>query len=82
MPLDGFVHRPSVYDNEFYRRSRWQFKFVLWPTRCDLSKRRLWLKKAYCGTRIITGPGEPIYEHRWLSKESFMKAVFKGVIQI
>lgn len=73
-------HSPLFSQREFYRRAYWQFKFVLWPRRCDLSKNRIWLERAYRGTRVITGPGEPVYEYKWLSKESFLKAALGGII--
>jgi hypothetical protein len=81
MPLDELVYRPLFSQREFYRRAYWQLKFVLWPRRCDLSDRRIWLKRAYCGTVVITGPGDPVYEYRWLTKESFVTAALGGIIK-
>ena len=80
MPLDELVYKPLFFQREFYRRAYWQLKFVWWPRRCDLSDKRIWLKRAYRGIRVITGPGEPVYEYRWLTKESFTVAALGGII--
>ena len=64
----------------FYSRAHWQLKFVLWPRRCDLSNRSIWFETAYCGTKVITGPGKPVFERRWLTKESFIQAALGGII--
>jgi hypothetical protein len=80
MPLDNLLYKPLFSQREFYRRAHWQLKFVLWPRRCDLSDKRIWLKRAYHGTVVITGPGDPVYEYRWLTKESFTVAALGGII--
>jgi len=80
MPLDTLMHRPLFSQREFYRRAYWELKFVLWPRQCDLSDRRIWLEQAYLGTRMITGPGTPVYEYRWLSKEEFLFQKIRGNI--
>lgn len=57
------------WDDWFYRRCLgWQLKFSLFPKRCDLSKKLIWLKKGYMGTAVLTGPGEDIVEIRWHDK--------------
>jgi hypothetical protein len=81
MPLDELVYTPLFSQREFYRRAYWELKFALWPQRCDLSDKRIWLKRAYRGTRVIIGPGEPVYEYRWLTKESFVTAALGGIIK-
>jgi hypothetical protein len=80
MPLDELVYKPLFSQREFYRRAYWQLKFVWWPQRCDLSDKRIWLKRAYRGTVVITGPGDPVYKYRWLTKESFVTAALGGII--
>ena len=81
MPLDELMYRPLFSQREFFRRAHWQLKFVLWPQHCDLSDKKIWLKRAYRGTVVITGPGEPVYECRWLTKESFTVAALGGIIK-
>ena len=82
MPLDSNMGcRPLFSQREFFRKAHWQLRFVLWPRRCDLSNKRIWLKQAYRGTVVITGPGDPVYKYRWLTKESFTVAALGGIIK-
>jgi hypothetical protein len=69
----------GMYD-PFWDRASWKYVFALWPCRSSISNTRIWFKKAYKGTRIITGPGEPVVEHRWLTKEDYLLAAIKGKI--
>jgi hypothetical protein len=69
----------GIYD-PFWNRSTWQYKFAIFPKRCNISKKTIWLDYAYRGTRMITGPGEPVFEYRWLTKEEFVVARLKGII--
>jgi len=69
----------GLYD-PFWDRASWQYKFAIFPKRCNISKKTIWFKYAYKGTRMITGPGEPIFEYRWLTKEEFVVARLKGVV--
>jgi hypothetical protein len=73
MPMDDFFA---------YRRERigWQFKRCLWPRKCAMSKQNLWGKKAYKGTLMITGPGDPIFITHWLSREQFLISKIRGTI--
>jgi hypothetical protein len=61
MPIPGM----NWNDEMFYQKAKWQLKFLLWPRRCDISHRWLWLQHAYCGKAGWSGPGEPIYEYRY-----------------
>jgi hypothetical protein len=36
------------------------------------------LEYAYKGTRTITGPGTPVFEYKWLTKEQYLLAAIKG----
>jgi hypothetical protein len=47
-----------------------ELKFAWLPKTCYLTGNRIWLKKAYRMTRIITGPGESILEYRWHDKNT------------
>ena len=42
------------------------------PTRCDVSNKRLFLKKAIKLTREITGPGDSIYLEFWLDPKEYL----------
>ena len=54
-----------------------EFKFAWLPETCYLTGNRIWLKKAYRMTRIITGPGESIFEHKWHSKNAHIMWLLK-----
>lgn len=67
------------FQDWFYRRCLgWQLKLVLWPTRCDISGKWLWLEYAYQGYSILTGPGDPIEETRWHDKAEHLVWKLKG----
>lgn len=69
----------QAYD-PFYDRAHWYYTFSWWPRRCELSNKRIWMQRAYKGIRMITGPGEPVFEVRWITRENFMIARLKGLI--
>jgi len=56
------------YDHFYERMIGTELKFAWLPETCALTGKRIWLKKAYRMTRIITGPGESIFEYRWHDK--------------
>lgn len=77
MPFpDYFIIRIS--DNEHLLRSTVRLRWSIWPRSCAVSKRLLWFCLAYRARRIITGPGEPVVEDRWYSKEEFLILKLKG----
>lgn len=57
-----------------------ELKFVFFPRRCHLSGKYIWLKRGYKKTAMYTGPGDPIFEHRWFSKDEYLIAKLKGDI--
>lgn len=73
MPLDNTVQgSPLSEDWGLNRVKYWDYKFCLLPHKCFFSKKPLWLEYAYYGERYIHGPGEPILDTYWLSKEEFI----------
>jgi hypothetical protein len=80
MPLDNMGYTPRLDDWHFYKRAEWKLKFAVFPTRCDLSKKFIWLKTAYRGQSVYTGPGTPVTETRWIDKKEFLFARVKGII--
>jgi len=59
----------SESGDAFYRWSLGaELKFAWLPQTCYISKKRIWLKYGYRMTRLITGPGDTIFEHRWHDK--------------
>jgi hypothetical protein len=66
MPLDEV----QSYDYFYDKLIGTELKFAWLPQTCDISGRRIWLKTGYRMTRMITGPGTPIFEHRWHDKNT------------
>jgi len=64
MPLD----QVQSYDYFYEKVIGTELKFAWLPETCHLSGKRIWLKYGYRMTRIITGPGESIFEYRWHDK--------------
>jgi hypothetical protein len=61
----GFDPGPLDMIEYFYHRARWKLCFAWLPHRCALTNKLIWLTKAYQGTAVWTGPGDPIAEIRW-----------------
>lgn len=73
----NYMDDVQMYD-PFWDRATWEYTLAIWPRRCDISNKRIWFKKAYKGTRMYTGPGEPVFEYKWLTKESFIIRQLRG----
>lgn len=58
----------------------WQRKISIIPRTCYYSNKFIWLQIAYKGTAMWTGPGEPVFEHRWVSKNQYLLEKIKGTI--
>lgn len=58
----------------------WYEKFFLFPRKCALTNKTIFLKKGMVGVRMICGPGEPVYLHRYLDKKQFLLEKIKGTI--
>ncbi len=69
----------QTYD-DFWGRATADLTFSWRPRKCWFSNKQLFMTEAYKLSRVITGPGEPLYEDRWLSKEEYIIQRLKGVI--
>lgn len=67
-------------DSETWARSRWQLKRCWMPRRCVKSGQNIWLKLAYRGSAVWTGPGDPVVEHAWLACDEYIMLKIKGQI--
>jgi len=74
MPLD------NTFDNDAFKRRciGWEMKFAVLPKKCHYSQKMIWLELAYRGTALWTGPGESLFEHRWISKNQYLIQKIKG----
>lgn len=77
MPMDSLM-----WDNEAFNRRciGWEIKFCLLPRRCFYTGKYLWLKNAYRGTAMLTGPGDPLFEDRWCERHEYLFLKIKGVL--
>jgi hypothetical protein len=64
----GFDPGAQSYDYFYDKLIGTELKFAWLPKLCHISGKRIWLEYGYRMTRIITGPGDPILEHRWHDK--------------
>lgn len=80
MPLDSLGFNPTQNDWLFYKRANWYYKFSWLPHRCEISKKIIWFKRAYRGIAMYTGPGDPIFEYKWITRELFMLARLRGTL--
>jgi hypothetical protein len=80
MPLDQLMDWETP-DEAFKRRCiGWTLERSFLPRRCDYTGKYLWLKQAYHGVSILTGPGDPIFDHRWCDKNEYLFLKIKGIV--
>lgn len=55
-----------------------ELKFIIWPRKCHVTGKRLWLTRTYKQTAMWTGPGDPVFEYRYYDKNTFLIEKLKG----
>jgi len=80
MPLDKTVW--SYDSNQAWKDHciGWKKQLSIIPRYCFYSNKLIWLQMAYKGTAMWTGPGEPVFEHRWVNKNQYLLEKVKGTI--
>lgn len=63
---------PREQDWGLNKVTNWKYKLCWRPHTCFLSGKQLWFKHAYFGTRMISGPDEPIYDRYWIDRDKFL----------
>jgi hypothetical protein len=58
----------QTYDPFYGKLLGAQLKFAWLPQTCNITGKRIWLKFGYRLTAMWTGPGDPLFEHRWHDK--------------
>jgi len=79
MPMDKLYY----YDNDMSFADHclgWKLTLSLLPRRCYYSNKFIWLTWAYRGTAMWTGPGEPVFEHRWVDRKEYLLLQIKGKV--
>jgi hypothetical protein len=73
IPESISITMPDDYDDQkFLSRAKPELKWALWPRRCHVTGRWLWLTQAYCADYVITGPGDPAVWTRWYSSTEML----------
>ena len=75
MPLDSMM-------NDSFKRLciGWEKKISWLPRKCFYTNKSLWFKRAYMGTAMLTGPGDTLFEHRWVDQKEYLFLRLKGTI--
>ena len=71
MPIVEYINY-EMNNPTFLEEAYVKLKFTWLPKRCQLTNKLLWLRPAYCATRMWTGPGEPVFEYRWFKCQEFL----------
>ena len=80
MPIpETLFDYPAHYTDKRFLSQGWnQLCWSLWPRRCHVSGRWLWLTRAYRTMYIISGPGDPAIWVRWYSRAEMLVLKLKG----
>ena len=63
---------PLSEDYGLSRVKHWDYKLCWLPSKCFLSGKPLWGKRAYYGVRYIHGPGETVIDTYWIDKHEIL----------
>jgi hypothetical protein len=72
----GYLHGEAPTD--WFKRATIENRRSLWPRRCEITGRSLWLKRSVRATRVYTGPGDPVVEQRWFEPNAVIFLFLKG----
>jgi hypothetical protein len=73
MPLDSQFNNAARQQHwELSRSVGWKLKFCIFPQKCFLTGKLLWLRRAYNGGSLIVGPGGAFLNNYWLDKNEFL----------
>lgn len=69
-------------DNDGFKRRciSSEIKFSIIPRKCFYSNRSIWFRRAYIVTAMVTGPGEPVFEDRWVDSKEYIFLKIKGTL--
>ena len=71
----GYGYQPGAMGVDFeqhdvfYDRAQYEYVWCLWPRRCYLTQKKLWLTWALRGRSVWTGPGDAVVEDRWFDRD-------------
>jgi hypothetical protein len=55
----------------------WALKFAWLPAKMD-SGEFIWLREYYHGVRMVTGPGDPVYLHQYMTPQEYLFKALKS----
>ena len=61
----------------FYKMATWTEQFAWWPHRCELTRKIIWLQRAYCGC-VRWSDGWHTPEYRWHDRHEHLIWTLKG----
>ena len=65
----------------YNRTTQWKLVISFLPRRCKITNRSIWLEQCYRGFTFISGPGDPVEQYVYLSKETFIVESLAGRIK-
>lgn len=75
----GAVMQPPRSDDWGLNRvGNWHLKFCWIPRTCFLTGKRIWVRHCYAGSRVITGPGEPVHDEYYVDRDAFIIWQLRG----
>ena len=75
-----FVNYGNFIEDYAFKRAciKTELKFVIWPKKCYITGKSLYLRYVYRQTAMWTGPGDPVFEHRYYDVNEFLISQLKG----
>jgi len=74
----GIVMPDNYSEERFLERAFTSLKWCLWPRRCHVSGKWLWLTLAYRAQYVIRGPGDAAVWTRWYGRKEMIVLKLKG----
>ena len=75
MPIPMYNPRLETYYDLLHKNNRVTTAIPLWPRRCAITGKWLWIKPAIRTRRLLTGPGDPIDVICWAEPKSYTMLV-------
>ena len=74
----GIIMPENYTEERFLERADTEVKWLVWPRRCHVTGKWMWLTQAYRAMYVITGPGDPCIWYRWYSNKEYLILKLKG----
>lgn len=74
----GSYFNDIITDRQYLDRSYIELVRAIWPQRCAITNKWLWIKPAIRVRTVFTGPGTPILIDRWIEPKAYTLQCLKG----